>query len=90
MKILKRIRALFWFVRVDPWRMWKYLARHGPRIQVFRNRRYPKGYKNWEGTDIGGARMYITYRWGGQVLGLQVGDRGHSREFVRREMGLES
>lgn len=77
MKFLKRIRAFFWFIQVDPWRMWTFYATCGPRIQVFRNRRYPDG-----------KRMYTHYRWGGQILGLQIGDRGGSRNYVRRQLKL--
>lgn len=88
--LLMRIRALFWFIDLSPWHMWKYLARHGPRIQVFRNRRYPKGFKNIRGEDIGGERMYTHYRWGVQILGFQFGDRGGSREYTRKQLGLSS
>lgn len=77
--MIRRIRALFWFIQISPWHMWKYLARYGPRIQVFRNRRYPDG-----------SRMYIRRRWGVQIIGLQMGDRGGTREYVRRQMRLES
>jgi hypothetical protein len=88
-KLLKHIRAAFWFVRVDSLDWWGYSLCCGPRIQIFRNRRYPKGTKNALGEDIGGKRMYTTFRWGGQLLGLTIGDRGRSREYVRKQLGLQ-
>lgn len=85
MKIIAWLRCLFWFIRIDPWRMWVYFARCGPRVQVFRNRRWPKGTKNIHGEDVGGCRKYIHYRWGIQILGFSFGDRGGTRNYVRRE-----
>jgi hypothetical protein len=87
--LLKHLRAAFWFIQVDSWRIWKDSLRGAlPRYQVFRNRRYPKGYRNIRGEDIGGSRIYTPFRWGGAILGLQIGDRGGSREYVRRRLGL--
>lgn len=69
--------------------MWKYLFLHGPRVQIFRNRRYSKGEKNWQtGESIAGKRIYTCYRWGGQILGLTIGDRGHTKEYLQRKHGL--
>lgn len=87
MTLLKYLRYAFWFIQISPWRMWKYFARHGPVIQVFRNRRYPKGAKNWStGESIAGKRIYIHFRWGIQILGFQFGDRGGSREYLRKKL----
>lgn len=57
---------------------------------VFRNRRFPNGFRNILGEDIGGQRIYTDFRWGIAILGLEIGDRGRSREYVRRQMGLAS
>lgn len=88
--IWKHVRAFFWFVQVYSWDWWKVAFWHGPRLQVFRNRRYPKGFRNTRGEDIGGERIYIHYRWGVAILGLQAGDRGGSRAYVRKQLGLET
>lgn len=84
MKLWSHIRCFFYFINIDSPRMWKFLFLHGPRIQIFRNRRYPK---HWPGSEAG-KRMYIHYRWGGQILGLTIGDRGNSKEYFRRKHGL--
>lgn len=80
----KYLRYTFWFVHVCSWQWWKYCFRHGPQVQIFRNRRYPKGgrqVQKWSGT-----RVFTHYRWGGALLGLEIGDRGHAREYVRKQL----
>lgn len=75
MRLLYRIRLLFWPISISSWHMWKYLARHGPRVQIFRNRRYPDG-----------SRMYKMYRWGFAILGFEFGDRGGRKQWLRERL----
>ncbi len=37
--------------------------------------------QKWSGT-----RVFTHYRWGGALLGLEIGDRGHAREYVRKQL----
>ncbi len=54
-------------VRLDPWWVWKINWKNGPRTQVFRNR---PGVIKWE------RGRLLPRRWGGTIIGLEIGDRG--------------
>ncbi len=87
-RIWAHIRCFFWMFSWSSWEWWKMCFWHGPRYQIFRNKRYPKGFRNLNGDLIEGKRVFIHFRWGFAILGFEFGDRGHARESKRRRYGL--
>lgn len=75
--LLRWLRGKLWFIRVASWRAWVDAVRvTGWRFGIFRNHGIPR------------SRDYGR-RWGGYLLGLEIGNRGGTRRNVRHEMRLD-
>lgn len=72
---LRWLRAKLWFISVGRWSHWKVMA-------------------GWTGARWGRFRQHVPRkpdfrRWGGYVLGIEIGDRGGTRAGLRHRLRLD-
>jgi hypothetical protein len=79
--LLRWLRGLFWFVQINSWNMWKFQWHMSRRKTDPQHCRLIGRFKRKPGT--------ITKRWGVYLWGLEIGDRGGTRECTRHTLRLD-